>query len=176
MRSRHSPFVSPVGSPVMSPRRPSSPQPSRSRTQNSAKSLPGSHLGNLPRFHSAVYQSTPSGHSVAGQPPSPRQTRQCSYRPSSSFRDMKWQYRDLLDGSHQSPEAPRLDPLLSPGPVTPLALEANDYLAALSSSAANHHIPRENSTPQSGPAPDMIDKLIARENEKARKRKAGFSK
>jgi hypothetical protein len=89
---------------------------------------------------------------------------------------MKWQYRDLLDGSHQSPDAPRLDPLLSPGPVTPLALEANDYLAAGSSGAADQRTPRENSKPQSGPTPDMIDKLIARENEKARKRKAAFSR
>ncbi|KAJ5386473.1 hypothetical protein N7509_009014 [Penicillium cosmopolitanum] len=176
MRSDHSPFVSPAGSPVMSPRRPSSPQPSRSRTQNSAKSMPGFHLGNLPRFHPAVYQSTPSGHSAAGQPPSPRQTRQHNYWPSSNSRDMKWQYRDLLDGSHQSPEAPRLDPLLSPGPVTPLALEANDYLGAGSSGATDHRTPRENSKPQSGPTPDMIDKLIARENEKARKRKAAFSR
>lgn len=138
--------------------------------------MPGFHLGNLPRFHPAVYQSSPSGHNVVGQPPSPRQTRQHNYRPSTSSRDMKWQYRDLLDGSHQSPDAPRLDPLLSPGPVTPLALEANDYLAAGSSGAADQRTPRENSKPQSGPTPDMIDKLIARENEKARKRKAAFSR
>lgn len=177
MRSDHSPFISPVGSPVMSPRRPSSPQPSRSHPQNSAKSMPGFHLGNLPRFHPAVYQSSPSGHSVTAQPPSPRQSRhQPNYRPSSSSRDMKWQYRDLLDASHDSPEAPRLDPLRSPGPVTPLALEANDYLAAGSSSAADQRVPRENSKQQSGPSPDLIEKLMARENEKARKRKSAFSR
>jgi len=176
MRSDHSPFISPVGSPVMSPRRPSSPQPSRSHPQNSAKSMPGFHLGNLPRFHPSVYQSSPSGHNITGQPPSPRQSRhQPNYRPSSSSRDMKWQYRDLLEASHESPEAPRLDPLRSPGPVTPLALEANDYLAA-GSSTADHRVPRESGKQQSGPSPDLIDKLIARENEKARKRKAAFSR
>lgn len=175
MRSDHSPFISPAGSPVMSPRRPSSPQPSRSRTHNSAKSMPGFHLGSLPRFHPAVYQSGPSGHSITGQPPSPRQTRQHNYRPTSSSRDKKWQYRDFLDGSHQSPEAPRLDPLRSPGgPVTPLALEAGDYLAAGSSSAADHRAPRENAKQQSGPPPELIEKLVARENEKARKRKAAL--
>lgn len=89
---------------------------------------------------------------------------------------MKWQYRDLLDASHDSPEAPRLDPLRSPGPVTPLALEANDYLAAGSSSAADQRVPRENSKQQSGPSPDLIEKIMARENEKARKRKAAFSR
>ncbi|KAJ5591259.1 hypothetical protein N7450_005231 [Penicillium hetheringtonii] len=176
MRSDHSPFISPVGSPVMSPRRPSSPQPSRSHPQNSAKSMPGFHLGNLPRFHPAVYQSSSSGHNGTGQPPSPRQSRhQPNYRPSSSSRDMKWQYRDLLEASHESPEAPRLDPLRSPGPVTPLALEANDYLAA-GSSTVDHRVPRESGKQQSGPSPDLIDKLIARENEKARKRKAAFSR
>jgi hypothetical protein len=36
---------------------------------------------------------------------------------------------DFIEGVHQGPSAPRLDPLVSPGPVTPLALEAGDYLA-----------------------------------------------
>ncbi|KAJ5103967.1 hypothetical protein N7532_004496 [Penicillium argentinense] len=168
MRSDHSPFISPVGSPIMSPRRPSSPQPARSRTQNSAKSVPGFHLGNLPRFHPAVYQADPSGSSVAGQPPSPRQSRVPNYRPSSSSRDSKWQYRDFFEGTGQSPSAPRLDPLSSPGPVTPLALEAGDYLAAGSSGAADQRAPREPPKQPSGPTADFIDKLIARENEKNR--------
>ncbi|KAJ5167808.1 uncharacterized protein N7482_003402 [Penicillium canariense] len=170
MRSDNSPFCSPVGSPTMSPRCPSSPQPSHSRTQNPAKSMPGFHLGTLPRFHPAVYQSSTGGPTVAGQPPSPRQSRQHNYRTSSGSRDMKWQYRDLRDSVTQSPSAPRLDPLRSPGPVTPLALESGDYLAVGSAGKASHHTSRDGAGLYSGPSPDLIEKLIARENEKARQK------
>ena len=164
MRSDHSPYYSPVASPTISPRRPSSPQPSRSsRTQ--AKSMPGFHLGTLPRFHPAVYQ--PSAPSQSGQPPSPRQSRH-AYRTTSGSRDMKYQYRDLLDASGASPSAPRLDPLRSPGPVTPLALESADYLAAGSKGA--ERVPREHTSQHSGPSPDLVEKLIAREKEKARQK------
>lgn len=169
MRADHSPFYSPVASPTMSPRRPSSPQPSRSRTQNPAKSMPGFHLGNLPRFHPAVYQSSTNSHSVTGQPPSPRQSRQPNYRTASGSRDIIWQYRDLLDSATDSPSAPRLDPLRSPGPVTPLALESADYLAAGAAGNASH-VSRDAAGQHSGPSPDLVEKLIARENEKARQK------
>ena len=128
--------------------------------------MPGFHLGNLPRFHPAVYQSSPTG---AGQPPSPRQSRPHNYRTSSGSRDLKWQYRELLDGSSESPSAPRLDPLRSPGPVTPLALESGDYLTAKSSSTMERS-PRDSASPFSGPSPDLIEKLIARESEKTRQK------
>ncbi|CEJ56563.1 hypothetical protein PMG11_02765 [Penicillium brasilianum] len=169
MRADHSPYYSPVASPVMSPRRPSSPQPSRSRTQNSAKAMPSFHLGSLPRFHPAVYQSSPGGHSVTGQPPSPRQSRQGNYRTASGSRDIKWQYRDLLDGATQSPSAPRLDPLRSPGPVTPLALESADYLAAGNAGNVGHGS-RDAVGQHSGPPADLVEKLIAREKEMARQK------
>ncbi|KAJ5280566.1 hypothetical protein N7478_005938 [Penicillium angulare] len=165
MRSDNSPFYSPVASPIMSPRRPSSPQPSRSsRTQTPSKSVPGFHLGSLPRFHPAVYQSGSPSHAVPTQPPSPRQSRQLTYRTTSGSRDAKWQYRDLLDGPNPSPSAPRLDPLLSPGPVTPLALESGDYLAAGSASTERA---RDSASQHLAPPPDLMEKLIARENEKA---------
>ncbi|KAJ5584588.1 uncharacterized protein N7459_004388 [Penicillium hispanicum] len=169
MRSDQSPYYSPVASPTMSPRRPSSPQPPRSRTQTPAKSMPAFHLGNLPRFHPAVYQASPTSHAVTAQPSSPRQSRQHTYRTSSGSRDMKWQYRELLDGSNQSPSAPRLDPLRSPGPVTPLALEAGDYLAGGSSSTIER-VPRDSANQHSGPSPELVEKLLTRENEKARQK------
>lgn len=164
MRSDNSPFYSPVGSPTMSP---SSPQPSRSRTQNSSKAVPGFSLGSLPRFHPAVYQSSPISHAVAAQPPSPRQSRQPSYRTSSGPRDFKSQYREFLEAHHDSPSAPRLDPLRSPGPVTPLALETSDYFAAASLSTADRSS-RDTSGQHAGPPPDLVEKIIARENERAR--------
>ncbi|KAJ5132379.1 hypothetical protein N7448_006537 [Penicillium atrosanguineum] len=172
MRSDNSPFYSPVSSPIMSPHRPSSPQPSRSRTQNSTKSVPGFTLGSLPRFHPAVYQSSPTSHVVTAQPSSPRQSRQPNYRTSSSSRDFKYQYREFLEASHDSPSAPRLDPLRSPGPVTPLALETGDYFAAGSFSTADRSS-RDTAGQHAGPPADLVDKVIAREKEKARKSAKG---
>ncbi|KAJ5780755.1 hypothetical protein N7457_005915 [Penicillium paradoxum] len=120
MRSDNSPYYSPVASPIMSPRRSNSPQPTRSRAQNSTKvkQTQNFHLGSLPRFHPAVYQSSSASHSTA-QPSSPRQPRQPTYRTVAASRDMMWQYREFIEGAHQGPSAPRLDPLVSPGPVTP---------------------------------------------------------
>ncbi|KAE8144146.1 hypothetical protein BDV25DRAFT_167545 [Aspergillus avenaceus] len=172
MRSDSSTFYSPVVSSSMSPAaRPSSPQPPRSRGQNTNKSVPAFHLGNLPRFHPAVYQASSSSQ---GQPPSPRQPRQASYRTSSSSRDNMWQYQDYVEAVtlsknpsrplSPSPSAPRLDPLRSPGPVTPLALEeASGYImsGATNSSAFSRDHP-------SGPASDLVDRLVAREHEQTR--------
>lgn len=172
MRSDTSPYCSPVASPVMSPRRSNSPQPSRSRTQPQQKSKPTQsfHLGSLPRFHPAVYGSNTTSHPAA-QPSSSRQSRQ-PYRTAAGSRDMMWQFRELIEGTHSGPSAPRLEPLVSPGPVTPLALEAGDYLAHGSVSNASERTPRDSK--QSGPPPELVEKLIAYE-EKARQmaRKSG---
>lgn len=173
MRSDSSTFYPPAIAPAMSPAgRPSSPQPSRSQGQNTSKSMPAFHLGSLPRFHPAVYQSSGS---PQAQPSSPRLPRQHGYRTSSGSRDGMWQYRDLVDGAalpkspgtlSPGPSAPRLDPLRSPGPVTPLALEeASGYLASGPSSSSDF-----SSREHSGPAPDMVDRLIARETERNRQK------
>lgn len=164
MRSDTSPYCSPVASPIMSPRRSNSPQPSRSKAQTQPKSKPTQtfHLGSLPRFHPAVYGSNSQS---AAQPPSPRQSRQ-PYRSAPGSRDMMWQYRELVEGTHAGPSAPRLDPLVSPGPVTPLALEAGDYLAHGSVSNVSDRTPRDVKQ-HSGPPPELVEKLKAYE-EKAR--------
>ncbi|RAL14305.1 uncharacterized protein BO97DRAFT_340737, partial [Aspergillus homomorphus CBS 101889] len=176
MRSDSSTLYAPVATPSMSSAgRPLSPQPSRARGGNSSKSAPAFHLGSLPRFHPAVYQSSGTSQTLSAQPPSPRQSRQHGYRASASSRETMWQYRDRVDGNFlvkapsrplsPSPSAPRLDPLRSPGPVTPLALEdAGGYLGSGTTSADltardSHY---------SGPAPDVVDRLIAREAERAR--------
>ncbi|CAG7948211.1 unnamed protein product [Penicillium nalgiovense] len=168
MRSDNSPYYSPAASPIMSPRRSNSPQPTRSRTQNpsKAKQTQNFHLGSLPRFHPAVYQPSSTSHNATSQPPSPRQSRQSTYRTTAGSRDMVWQYREFIDGVHQGPSAPRLDPLVSPGPVTPLALEAGDYLAHGSMNNTSERTPRD--VPKnSGPPAELVEKLIAYE-EKAR--------
>lgn len=67
--------------------------------------------------------------------------------------------------SSSSPSAPRLDPLSSPGPVTPLVLEdAGGYLASGSTSSAC------NLGGDSSTMSDTIDRLIAREAEQSRQR------
>ncbi|KAJ5970859.1 uncharacterized protein N7479_000777 [Penicillium vulpinum] len=166
MRSDNSPYYSPAASPIMSPRRSSSPQPTRSRTQNPSKAkqtqTQNFHLGSLPRFHPAVYQSSSTSHNTAPQPSSPRQSRQPAYRTAAGSRDMMWQYREFIEGVHQGPSAPRLDPLVSPGPVTPLALEAGDYLAHGSMNNTSERAPRD--VPKnSGPPAELVEKLIAYE-------------
>lgn len=177
MRSDHPSFRSPVTSPGMSPSaRPASPQQSR-RAQNPSKSVPAFHLGSLPRFHPAVYQSSGSGQSLAGQPPSPRMSRQSNYRPSSGARDGTWQYRELMEGVSvpktppgplsPGPSAPRLDPLRSPGPVTPLALEEQGGYLATGAANSSEYSSRDK---QPGGGPDAVEMFIARENERARQK------
>jgi hypothetical protein len=82
---------------------------------------------------------------------------------------MIWGYRELMESTHSGPSAPRLDPLVSPGPVTPLALEAGDYLAHGSVSNVSERTPRD-AKQHSGPPPELVEKLIAYE-EKARQRR-----
>lgn len=169
MRSDRSPFYSPVVSPSMSPtRRSTSPPSARSRAQNQGKPAQGFHLGSLPRFHPAVYQSTTASPNAAGQPSSARQSRPHAYRTSSGSRDVMWQYRDFMENVAQNPSAPRLNPLRSPGPVTPLALEeAGSYLGS-GSVNTSELTAREAASQHSGPPPpDLVEKLIAREKEKA---------
>ncbi|KAL4981072.1 hypothetical protein BDW66DRAFT_3027 [Aspergillus desertorum] len=174
MRSDSSTFYSPVASTVSSSGRPDSPQ--QARAQTTAKSAPTFHLGDLPRFHPAVYQSSANSPSMAA-PPSPRQSRQNVYRPASSSRDSVSQYREFFEGVvlqkpvslplSPSPAAPRLNPLNSPGPVTPLALEeAGSYLSAGTSSRSE--LSRE--LQRSAPAPDLLERLIARENDRVRQK------
>lgn len=77
-----------------------------------------------------------------------------------------WQYRDFMDSVTQGPSAPRLDPLRSPGPVTPLALEeAGSYLG--SGSVNTSERTSRDTAQHSDPPPDLVEKLVARENEKA---------
>ncbi|PYH41265.1 uncharacterized protein BP01DRAFT_360540 [Aspergillus saccharolyticus JOP 1030-1] len=174
MRSDSSTLYAPVATPAMSSGRPLSPQPSRARGGNPSKTAPSFQLGSLPRFHPAVYQGSGTSQTLSAQPPSsPRQSRQHGYRASAGSRDSLFQYRELADGNTLvkapsrplSPSAPRLDPLRSPGPVTPLALEdAGGYLGSgtTADTARESHY--------SGPAPDVVERLIAREAERARQK------
>ncbi|PKX98037.1 uncharacterized protein P174DRAFT_455817 [Aspergillus novofumigatus IBT 16806] len=184
MRSDSSSFYSPAMSPSMSPStRSASPQPTRSRPHNSAKSVPAFHLGSLPRFHPAVYQPSNNSQSLAAQPPSPRHSRQQSYWTSSSSRDTLRQYRELVESVtlsrapsrplSPSPSAPRLDPLRSPGPVTPLALEETSGYLTIGATSSDFS---SSDSQSSSAAPDLVEKLIAREVDRARQKSRKSSK
>ncbi|EYE97510.1 uncharacterized protein EURHEDRAFT_409724 [Aspergillus ruber CBS 135680] len=174
MRSDNSNFYSPVMSSAMPPSgRPASPQSSRSRAQNTTKSVPSFHLSNLPRFHPTVYPSTGSQTAIGQQQQQsqlPMQSRHHTYRQSSgsSSRDGMRQLMESVTSSRvpsgqysPSPSAPRLDPLLSPGPVTPLVLEeGNSYLSSGASGATD---PFARDSLNAGSASDKI----AREGDRA---------
>lgn len=110
--------------------------------QHSPKPTPFQ-LNNLPRFHPAVYES-PNTTPKEALPSAALSSRSHGYRQSSgSSRDALREYRELIagvaplrnvaSGAGSKPSKPRLDPLGSPGPVTPLALEeAESYLSVRS--------------------------------------------
>lgn len=174
MRSDNSTFCSPVASPTMpTSGRPDSPQQPR-KGQTSPKSVPTFHLGTLPRFHPAVYHQSSTSSQT---PPSPRMPKQTNYRSATGSRDTMRQYRELVEGTmiprtppgplSPGPSAPRLDPLRSPGPVTPLVLEeSSGYLG----SGTGNTVEQSRDKPHSVPNPELVEMLIARESEKARQK------
>ncbi|PGH23046.1 hypothetical protein AJ80_02819 [Polytolypa hystricis UAMH7299] len=154
--------------------RSSSPPPNRSRPRHSPNPNSSSfHLNNLPRFHPAVYQSSPKSSKskqIHHQPPSPLQSRPQPSRIPSGSREALRQYRELVASmaaasrnatpsiSVPKPSKPRLDPLGSPGPVTPLALEDEDLEGGYFAGQGGVH---------GGVRPEeLMQKLIQRENER----------
>ncbi|PLB42625.1 uncharacterized protein BDW47DRAFT_2627 [Aspergillus candidus] len=135
MRADNSSFYSPIVSPTMTPSgRSSSPQPAHPRGSSTSKSVPSFPLDSLPRFHPTAYPPSSGSQGLSTPLSSASQTRHYTYRtPSAGSRDPVRQYREMMEGISSyrppsrplspSPSAPRLDPLCSPGPVTPLVLE-----------------------------------------------------
>ncbi|BDD57752.1 hypothetical protein MPDQ_006797 [Monascus purpureus] len=158
-------------------KQPAASPSSRSRPQNPSKATPSFPLGSLPRFHPTVYQSPNASHNSGSQPSSSQQARNHSYRHSSGSRDALRQYRELVESVALSrtpsgslspgPSAPRLGPLRSPGPVTPLTLEEpSSYLAAAGAVTQSDHWACQQ---HYGPPQDRVmEKLVVRESERAR--------
>lgn len=118
----------------------------------------------------------------------PQRPAQPSRMPSAS-RDALRQYRDLIAGValtprgttgsiSSKPSKPRLDPLGSPGPVTPLALEdEGGYLVAGEKGLPtnnDHHAARGSSSSMS--ADELVQNLIKRENERIRGQESSSSR
>lgn len=132
-------------------------RPMHSRTGNTQRRAPTTSLKlpSLPRFHPANFpstnssvQSTPDGTSSPQPPVSPR-AHQRMY--SDAQKQLYFNQREMLSAARGvtpnasgKPTSPRLQPLGSPGPVTPLELEAEkEYLLAGVRSAANGTNPQE---------------------------------
>ncbi|KAF2140635.1 uncharacterized protein K452DRAFT_230126 [Aplosporella prunicola CBS 121167] len=133
-------------------------------------------LPSLPRFHPANFPSqsssaaqTPSTNPNSPQPPPSPYAQQRQY--SEAQRQLYLYQRELLataarnmhasstGGATVRPVSPRLNPLGSPGPVTPLELEGQgDYLVAGARSAA---------ALAAGSQSDLVEKLIQDEVKRA---------
>ena len=155
--------------PVSPPVRPSSSQKPR---QPVVKPTPNLRLNPLPRFHPANFESPPGAKPTRRNPHSGAATPHHRQYSDAQHKIQQYQ-RDIVAASAAraaslpisptaiaKPNAPRLDPLGSPGPVTPLKLEpSDDYIggAALGSP---------------GPKPDrgreLVQRLVDKENERRR--------
>ncbi|KAF2173197.1 hypothetical protein M409DRAFT_17142 [Zasmidium cellare ATCC 36951] len=177
---------SPRTSPAMRPTSPLSPgfkqsahfdtlqppqqRPMHSRTSSSKQrrpptnslklpSLPRFHPANFPSAHSSV-QSTPDG-TTSPQPPVSPRAHQRMY--SDVQKQLYFNQRELLSRGTSSnstgkPISPRLQPLGSPGPVTPLELEGEEeYLLAGARKSANGTAPQE-----------LVEQLIKEETRRQR--------
>lgn len=178
---------SPRSSPAMRPTSPLSPsyktsahfdglsppqqRQMHSRTNNSQRrapthslklpSLPRFHPANFPSSHSSL-QSTPDGQSSPQPPISPRRIY------SDAQRQLYFNQREIMitaatrgssPGRAGKPTSPRLHPLGSPGPVTPLELEGEEgYLLAGARNSA-----QESTAPE-----ELVERLIREEARRSR--------
>ncbi|KAI9678063.1 MAG: hypothetical protein M1817_006007 [Caeruleum heppii] len=113
--------------------------PSSSQRSSERRNKKPMKLGNLPRFHPANFPSIDADPASTPQQQSQRQ-------PSDAQRRLQMYQRELVASAtrvvragaspRERPTSPRLNPLGSPGPVTPLALEEEaGYLMAGASAA-----------------------------------------
>jgi hypothetical protein len=123
------------------PRRPRGPKPNQYSTSSmSSGSASSLRLSSLPRFHPANYNSTnssitnsPNG-SVIASPMSSNISPRKVFDPDQ--RQLSYYHQHLLaqstaSGNNKKPVSPKLAPLAgSPGPVTPLELDGENYLTA----------------------------------------------
>ena len=159
----------------LSPIIPATLVPSAHKTHASARRTtraPNLKLNSLPRFHPANFPSNDSSSAsprASSRPPSSHY----AHRPYSEAQAKLQQYqREIITSATRSsrphispstgakPSPPRLHPLGSPGPVTPMMLEGQgDYLIAGTGGS--------NGTMSSiGDGREMVEKMIKQENER----------
>jgi hypothetical protein len=166
-------MAAPRSSPLRAFKQPGSPKMESSSQQRMRaqrqQHAPGGplRLPGLPRFHPANFPSSHS--SMANTPASGVNSPQPPMSPRAQQRYYSDAQRQLLSykretvahrrtPSSQKPTSPRLMPLAgSPGPVTPLELEADNYLAAGSGSLS------------SAAQAEYVDKLIREQSARSRR-------
>lgn len=140
--------------------------------QSTTKPTPNLRLNPLPRFHPANYE-TPSSPNMIKQKPHSSPAKPHHRQFSDAQHKLQQYQRDVIAASAAraallpmspsttaKPNAPRLDPMGSPGPVTPLMLEpADDYLGAGSLGSPG-------SRPVRGR--ELVQRLVDRENGRRR--------
>lgn len=153
---------------------PPSQRTMHSRTVNNAR-RPQSHtlhLPSLPRFHPANFpsahnstHSTPDGASMTSSPQPPMSPRSRQRMYTDVQKQLYFSQRETLSARVTSsdqagkPISPRLHPLGSPGPVTPLELGGDEgYLTGGARSA-----PNDTTTPE-----ELVENLIRQENRRQR--------
>lgn len=152
-----------------SPRSPSMPLSQRfPRGRHPSPPPDALRLPSLPRFHPANYES-PALESTANTPRASRPAAHGRQYSDAQQQILKYQ-RDIVTNATraarltlspkatESPRVPRLNPMGSPGPVTPLALESEgDYLMA-----------RNTGSPASkkNNGRDLLERLVQKENER----------
>ncbi|EME87667.1 uncharacterized protein MYCFIDRAFT_209576 [Pseudocercospora fijiensis CIRAD86] len=118
----------------------------------------------LPSFHPANYpsskNSTPDGNSHASSPHAPISPRTHQSMYSDAQKQLYFNQREMLSATLKAPspgkpDSPRLVPLGSPGPVTPLELERGEgyIIAGARSNRASNDTPNE----------ELVEKLIRAE-------------
>lgn len=160
----------------LSPTMPTPPVPSAHHVRANARRAPlaaNLRLSSLPRFHPANFPSNDSSSSTSPRTSSRPPSAQYPPRPLSEAQVKLQQYqRDLIAVAARSsrsvisptagvkPSPPRLHPLGSPGPVTPMVLEGQgDYLIA-GAGGANSKMGLV------GDGREMVEKMIQQENER----------
>ena len=160
----------------LSPTMPTPPVPSSHHVRANARRAPlatNLRLSSLPRFHPANFPSNDSSSSTSPRTSSRPPSAQYPPRPLSEAQVKLQQYqRDLIAVAARSsrsvisptagvkPSPPRLHPLGSPGPVTPMMLEGQgDYLIA-GAGGANSKMGLV------GDGREMVEKMIQQENER----------
>ncbi|KXT00692.1 hypothetical protein AC578_8253 [Pseudocercospora eumusae] len=138
----------------------------RKNTNNQRPAVSASplRLPSLPRFHPANYPSsnntTPDVNSHASSPHAPISPPAHQRMYSDAQKQLYFNQREMLNATLKAsspgkPDSPRLAPLGSPGPVTPLELERDEgyLIAGARSTCASNDTPSE----------ELVEKLIRTE-------------
>lgn len=128
-------------------------------------SLPRFHPANFPSAYSSM-QNTPDGNSHASSPQGPLSPRAVQRMYSDAQKQLYFNQREILTAAARGspnqagkPVSPRLLPLGSPGPVTPLELERDEgYLIAGIRGGSNSATPSD----------EVVEKLIKAEAQRQR--------